>query len=174
MSFSQGKINFLVNAIMEFAIFIGRRSMLWLNIVPIEGIMGLIQLPHIPIEKLNLANLISTPLCAELIKNSTMLGAQFNCLVGCQSTWCLVHCSVGFAILLCWTGWYCWYLVGTMSWSIQNRLGCSFNTAQFNHTWYLVQYFSSNQLLDTAQFNCLVGCPSTTYLVKWYAKFSKL
>ena len=50
--------------------------------------MGLIQLPHIPIEKLNLANLISTPLCAELIKNSTMLRAQFNCLVGCQSTWC--------------------------------------------------------------------------------------
>ena len=54
--------------------------------------MGLIQLPHIPIEKLILANLITTPACAELIRNSTMLRAQFNCLVGsCQSTWSLVH-----------------------------------------------------------------------------------
>ena len=59
--------------------------------------MGLIQLPHIPIEKLILANLITTPACAELIRNSTMLRAQFNWLVGCQSTWCLVwafqYCS---------------------------------------------------------------------------------
>ena len=113
MSFSQGKIHFLLNAIMEFAMLTGRRIMLWLNIVPIEEIMGLIQLPHIPIEKLILANLITTPACAELIRNSTMLRAQFNCLVGgCQSTWCLVHwCELFNTAQLNWLvllvlGWY--------------------------------------------------------------------
>ena len=127
MSFSQGKINFLVNAIMEFAMLTGRRSMLWLNIVPIEEIMGLIQLPHIPIEKLILANLITTPACAELIRNSTMLRAQFNCLVGgCQSTWSLVQwCELFNTAQLNWLvllvlGWYNELLLDSLGGSFNN------------------------------------------------------
>ena len=106
-----------------------------------------------------------------------VLTAQFNWLVGC--TWCLVQwCELFNTAQLNWLvvlvlGWYNELINSEqVGWQVQY---CSVQPwVGGPSTWYLVQYFSSNQLLNTAQFNCLVGCPSTTYLIQWYAKFSKL
>ena len=119
--------------------------------------MGLIQLPHIPIEKLILANLITTPVCAELIRNSTMLRAQFNCLVGCQSTWCLVQWCELFN-----TARLNRLVVLVLSWYnelLLNNLGGSFNTAPSSRrlvvlvpgTWY------SRTMRCLKHLNWLVG-----------------